>query len=149
MSVIPFGLAGACVGHLIADVQFSVLSFFGMMALSGIVVNDSLVMLTRYNELVAAGADRHDALVATGTSRARAIFLTTTTTIAGLLPLLSETSEQAQYLIPAAVSLAYGEFFATGITLILVPVLLSILADVSGLIRPVRTSLKPAGSTTG
>jgi multidrug efflux pump subunit AcrB len=123
MSVIPFGFAGAAFGHYLMGIQLSVLSFFGMMALTGIVVNDSLVMLTRFNQLREEGKPIDIALVDSGSSRFRAIFLTTVTTVGGLLPLLYETSEQAQYLIPAAVSLAYGELFATAITLILVPLL--------------------------
>ncbi len=141
MSVIPFGLAGAAFGHLISDITLSVLSFFGMMALTGIVVNDSLVMLTRYNQLCAAGRDLDSALLEAGCSRFRAIFLTTITTVGGLMPLLSETSEQAQYLIPAAVSLAYGELFATAITLILVPLLVRIAADFGFKSRPLKPSM--------
>ncbi|MFK5895287.1 MAG: efflux RND transporter permease subunit [Pseudomonadota bacterium] len=129
MSVVPFGFAGAAMGHLIADIPLSVLSFFGMVALTGIVVNDSLVMLTCYNQLREEGMSMDDALIEAGSSRFRAIFLTTVTTVAGLLPLLSETSEQAQYLIPAAVSLAYGEMFATVITLVIIPLLMKIASD--------------------
>jgi multidrug efflux pump subunit AcrB len=139
MGVIPFGFAGAVAGHCIARVPLSLLSFFGMLALAGIVVNDSLVMVTRFNHLKETGLPLDQALVASGTSRFRAIFLTTATTVCGLIPLLSETSEQAQYLIPAAVSLAWGEIFATVITLILVPVLLAIAFDikaVAGAILP-------------
>ena len=130
MSVIPFGFAGAAFGHYIVGIELSVLSFFGMMALTGIVVNDSLVMLTRFNQLREDGKTLDEALVDAGSSRFRAIFLTTVTTVGGLLPLLSETSEQAQYLIPAAVSLAYGEIFATLITLVLVPLLVRISGDI-------------------
>jgi multidrug efflux pump subunit AcrB len=129
MAVIPFGIAGAIAGHLIADIPLSVLSFFGMLALTGIVVNDSLVLLTTYNQLLKEGMPRDQALVEAGVSRFRAIFLTTVTTLAGLTPLLLETSEQAQYLIPAAVSLVYGELFATLITLFAVPLLTLIFAD--------------------
>lgn len=129
MSVVPFGFMGAAFGHLIADVPLSLLSFFGMLALTGVVVNDSLVMMTRYNQ-ARETMSAHDALVEAGTSRMRPIFLTTVTTVAGLMPLLQETSEQAQYLIPAAVSLAYGEIFATFIMLLLVPVLLHIGRDI-------------------
>lgn len=133
MSVIPFGIAGAIAGHLIADIPLSVLSFFGILALTGIVVNDSLVLLTTYNQLVEDGMERDQALVEAGASRFRAIFLTTVTTLAGLMPLLLETSEQAQYLIPAAVSLVYGELFATLITLFAVPLLTLLLADLGRL----------------
>jgi len=130
MSVIPFGFAGAVAGHFIAGVPLSVLSFFGMLALAGIVVNDSLVMLTRFNDILDDGKSVNQALQTAGSSRFRAIFLTTATTVCGLMPLLSETSEQAQYLIPAAVSLAYGELFATSITLLLIPVLMAVAHDI-------------------
>ena len=133
MSVIPFGFVGAAIGHLIMDLPFSLLSFLGMLALTGVVVNDSLVLMTRYNQTKAEGNSVHDALTSAGTGRFRAIFLTTVTTVAGLTPLMNETSEQAQYLIPAAVSLAFGEIFATAITLIFVPVLIAISADVQRL----------------
>lgn len=133
MSVIPFGFAGAVAGHLIADIPLSLLSFFGMLALTGIVVNDSLVMLTRFNSLLSEGKPLNNALMLAGTSRFRAVFLTTATTVCGMIPLLLETSEQAQYLIPAAVSLAYGELFATVITLLLIPLLMNIAYDIKGL----------------
>ena len=126
MAVIPFGFAGAIFGHAIMDLPISVLSLFGMMAMTGVVVNDSLILITRFNSNYRQGMPRHEALINTGTSRVRAIFLTTVTTVCGLLPLLSETSEQAQYLKPAAVSLVFGELFATGVTLLLIPVLLRI-----------------------
>jgi multidrug efflux pump subunit AcrB len=134
MSVIPFGFVGAAIGHLIMDLPLSILSFFGMLALTGVVVNDSLVMMTRYNQTRKEGNTVHQALLSAGVGRFRAIFLTTVTTVAGLTPLMSETSEQAQYLIPAAVSLAWGEIFATAITLILVPVLIAITADIRAMI---------------
>ncbi|MCF6262949.1 MAG: efflux RND transporter permease subunit [Xanthomonadales bacterium] len=130
MSVIPFGFIGAAIGHLIMGLPLSFLSFLGMLALAGVVVNDSLVLITRYNQAKAQGNSVHDALMNAGLGRFRAIFLTTVTTVAGLMPLMNETSEQAQYLIPAAVSLAYGEIFATVIMLILVPVLIAIGADI-------------------
>lgn len=126
MSVIPFGFAGAIYGHGIMGLSFSLLSMFGLMAMTGVVVNDSLVLMTRFNQLYHQGLSVTEALIAAGKSRLRAIFLTTVTTVCGLLPLLSETSEQAQYLKPAAVSLVFGEIFATPITLILIPILLSL-----------------------
>lgn len=141
MSVVPFGFVGATLGHLIMGLPLSMLSFFGMLALTGVVVNDSLVMMTRYNQTREEGETIHNALLSAGVGRFRAIFLTTVTTVAGLIPLMNETSEQAQYLIPAAVSLAWGEIFATAITLILVPILISISADVSAYftIKPSKT----------
>ncbi|MFT6123815.1 MAG: multidrug efflux pump subunit AcrB, partial [Oleiphilaceae bacterium] len=142
MSVIPFGFVGAAIGHLIMDVPLSLLSFFGMLALSGVVVNDSLVMLTRYNQATAEGMSMHAALNDAGLGRFKAIFLTTTTTVAGLTPLMLETSEQAQYLIPAAISLAFGEIFATGITLIIIPVLIAISHDIKALWSPSNSKTK-------
>lgn len=126
MSIIPFGFAGAIYGHGMMDLSFSLLSMFGLMAMTGVVVNDSLVLMTRFNQLHEQGMAVKDALISAGKSRLRAIFLTTVTTVCGLLPLLSETSEQAQYLKPAAVSLVFGEIFATPITLILIPLFLSL-----------------------
>ncbi|WP_394237870.1 efflux RND transporter permease subunit [Pseudomonas anguilliseptica] len=126
MAVIPFGFAGAIFGHGIMGLPISLLSMFGMLAMTGIVVNDSLVLMTQFNQHYRAGMGLQQALITSATSRFRAIFLTTVTTVCGLLPLLSETSEQAQYLKPAAVSLVFGELFATGITLILIPVLLAL-----------------------
>ncbi len=135
MAVIPFGFIGAVMGHWLYGVPLSVLSFFGMLAVTGVVVNDSLVLLTRFNELHRAGMPLFEALIQAGGSRFRAILLTTVTTCCGLLPLLSETSEQAQYLIPAAISLAWGELFATPITLIIVPVLVHLGFDVGRVTR--------------
>lgn len=124
MAVIPFGFAGAIFGHYLMNLPISILSMFGMMAMTGIVINDSLVLITYFNSEYRGGTPLHQALVKTGTNRMRAIFLTTITTVCGLLPLLCESAEQAQYLKPAAVSLVFGELFATLITLILIPVLL-------------------------
>jgi len=133
LSIVPFGFVGAAMGHLIMDLPLSLFSFFGMLALTGVVVNDSLVMMTRYNQARETGLPISEALQDAGTGRFNAIFLTTATTVIGLMPLLSETSEQAQYLIPAAASLAWGELFATALMLILVPVLIAIVEDFKAL----------------
>ena len=129
MSVIPFGFVGAAMGHWIMDTPLSVLSFFGMLAVTGVVVNDSLVLLTRYNDIKKDNGTINDHLLMAGNSRFRAILLTTLTTVCGLMPLLTETSEQAQYLIPAAISLAWGELFATPVTLVIIPVLIHVADD--------------------
>lgn len=129
MSVVPFAFMGAAFGHLFMGLPLSILSFFGMLAATGVVVNDSLVMVSRYNDLRDEGAALTEALIETGCSRFRPIFLTTATTVSGLLPLMLETSEQAQYLIPAAVSLAFAELLATPVALFLVPVMLHVLHD--------------------
>ncbi|WP_087025166.1 efflux RND transporter permease subunit [Thaumasiovibrio subtropicus] len=126
MAVIPFGFAGAIFGHGLLGMPVSILSLFGMMAMTGIVINDSLVLITRFNALYRSGMPKQEALITAGVSRVRAIFLTTVTTVCGLLPLLTESAEQAQYLKPAAVSLVFGEIFATGVTLLLIPLLLAI-----------------------
>ena len=130
LAIVPFGFIGAAMGHLIMAIPLSLLSFFGMLALTGVVINDSLVMITRYNQARSDGATVSDALQDAGVGRFQAIFLTTATTVIGLMPLLAETSEQAQYLIPAAVSLAFGELFSTALMLILVPVLIAIVEDI-------------------
>lgn len=143
LAIVPFGFIAAAIGHMITGVSLSLLSFFGMLALTGVIVNDSLVMITRYNQAREAGESVPDALHAAGIGRFRAIFLTTATTVVGLMPLLTETSEQAQYLIPAAVSLAFGELFGTALMLILVPVLIAIAEDVVGLFK---ASPKPAST---
>ena len=135
LAIVPFGFVAAAVGHMIMGVSLSLLSFFGMLALTGVIVNDSLVMITRYNQVRESGEDVHKSLHEAGTARFRAIFLTTATTVIGLTPLLTETSEQAQYLIPAAVSLAFGELFGTALMLILVPVLLAIGEDLFALFK--------------
>ncbi|MCF7482264.1 efflux RND transporter permease subunit [Vibrio sp. J1-1] len=124
MAVIPFGFAGAIFGHYLMNLPISLLSMFGMMAMTGIVINDSLVLMTRFNAEYRSGVPLKEALVIAGTSRFRAIFLTTITTVCGLVPPLIEDAEQAQYLKPAAVSLVFGELFATAVTLILIPILI-------------------------
>ncbi|WP_035241035.1 efflux RND transporter permease subunit [Desulfobacter vibrioformis] len=129
MSVIPFGFVGAVIGHWIMGIPLSILSFFGMLAVTGVVVNDSLVLLICYNELAPSSPSCFQALMKAGKIRFQAIILTTLTTVCGLIPLLSESSEQAQYLIPAAISLAWGELIATPVTLFIVPVLIHVVHD--------------------
>jgi multidrug efflux pump subunit AcrB len=136
LAIVPFGFVAAAVGHVIMGVTLSLFSFFGMLALTGVIVNDSLVMITRYNQARDAAETVPAALDAAGVGRFQAIFLTTATTVIGLVPLLSETSEQAQYLIPAAVSLAFGELFGTALMLVLVPVLIAIAEDFRRLFSP-------------
>jgi multidrug efflux pump subunit AcrB len=133
LAIVPFGFVAAAVGHLIMGVSLSLFSFFGMLALTGVVVNDSLVMITRYNQAREEGQPVAQSLHEAGVGRFQAIFLTTATTVIGLIPLLTETSEQAQYLIPAAVSLAFGELFGTMLMLLLVPVLIAIAEDIIAL----------------
>ena len=129
MSVIPFGIIGALLGHLIFGIPVSILSVFGILALSGIVVNDSLVLVHRIDSLRDGGATLAEAVHQAGGQRLRPIILTTATTFLGLVPLLAESAVQAQFLKPMAVSVGFGVVFATFITLVLLPMLLLIAAD--------------------
>ena len=130
MSVIPFGIIGALLGHYIMGIPVSILSIFGILALSGVVVNDSLVLVCRVGDLRAEGVSMIDACRTAGADRFRAILLTSLTTFFGLAPLLLEKEVQAQFLKPMAASLAFGILFATVITLILLPLLLLIAKDI-------------------
>jgi multidrug efflux pump subunit AcrB len=130
MSAIPFGLIGAVMGHVVMGLNLSMLSLFGMVALTGVVVNDSLIMVDLINRQREDGLPMREAIRASGMRRFRPILLTTATTFLGLAPMIFETSLQARFLIPMAVSLGYGIVFATAITLVLVPTLYRILEDV-------------------
>lgn len=123
LSAVPFGIMGAIFGHLILDWQVSMFSLLGVIACAGVVVNDNLVLIDRINQLRASGHSVMDALLQGGEDRFRPIILTSLTTFIGLLPIMSETSVQAQFLIPMVTSLAFGVLFATGVTLLLVPAL--------------------------
>jgi len=133
MSAIPFGIVGAILGHLALGFDLSILSMFGIVALSGVVVNDSLLLIDRINQGRKSGEELKQAVVNGGMRRFRPILLTSLTTFFGLAPMISETSVQAQFLIPMAISLAFGILFATFITLLLVPVLYLILEDIKGM----------------
>lgn len=129
MSAIPFGIVGAIWGHVIMGMDLTILSMFGIVALAGVVVNDSLVMVDFINRERANGLPLATAIREAGIARFRAILLTSLTTFLGLTPLLLERSLQAQFLIPMAISLGFGVIFATFITLVLVPVGYYILED--------------------
>ena len=135
MTAIPFGMVGAVLGHLLMGFDLSMLSVMGIIALSGVVVNDNLVLIDAINGLRDKGLSLYDAVLKGATSRFRAVMLTTLTTFVGLAPLMGETSVQAQFLIPMAVSLAFGVVFATCITLVLVPVIYLVLEDVKAAAR--------------
>lgn len=135
MAVIPFGVVGAIVGHLVLGMAVSSLSLCGIIALSGVVVNDSLIMVDFVNRARAEGHRLIDAAISAGTQRFRPIILTSLTTFMGLMPIVFERSLQAQIVIPMAISLAFGILFATIITLLLVPALYLILDDARGLFR--------------
>ncbi|MBA10811.1 MAG: RND transporter [Flavobacteriaceae bacterium] len=123
--LIPFSLPAVAWGHWIHDFPVNILSMLGIIALIGIMVNDGLVLIGKFNNNLKEGMAYDDALFEAGRSRFRAIFLTSITTIAGLAPLILEQSRQAQFLIPMAVSIAYGIGFATVLTLIILPIFLS------------------------
>lgn len=149
MTAIPFGIVGAILGHWWNDLTISILSLNGILALSGVVVNDSLLLVSRFNELLKEeGLSVHDAIVESCTGRLRAVLLTSVTTFAGLAPLLGETSLQAQFLIPAAAALGYGILFATVITLILTPSLLLIQCETNEFITNIMNKLRPNHDAT-
>ncbi len=130
MSVIPFGIVGAVVGHLVMDTELSIMSMCGIVALAGVVVNDSLVLVDYVNRHRALGQSVKDAAWEAGAARFRPILLTSLTTFAGLTPMLLETDLQAKFLVPMAISLGFGVLFATAITLILVPCVYLVLEDI-------------------
>ena len=130
MTVIPFGIVGAVVGHIIMGIDLSIMSICGLIALSGVVVNDSLVLVEYVNRHRAKGGSLYEAITNAGVARFRPILLTSLTTFAGLMPMLLETDIQARFLIPMAVSLGFGILFATFITLLLVPSVYMMLEDV-------------------
>jgi len=140
MMAIPFGLIGAVAGHLVMGIAFTIISIFGIVALSGIVVNDSLILIDFINRAHRGGMAINEAVVQSGRSRFRPVLLTSVTTIAGLFPLLLERSFQAQFLIPMAVSISFGLLAATLLTLLYVPALYLIVDDC---IRAVQRRLGP------
>jgi multidrug efflux pump subunit AcrB len=130
MMAIPFGLIGAVFGHLVMGMEFTIISIFGIVALSGIVVNDALILIDFINRAVRSGMGIETAVVESGKARFRPVLLTSVTTIAGLLPILLERSFQAQFLIPMAISICFGLLAATLLTLLYVPALYLIVRDV-------------------
>ena len=133
MISIPFGIVGAIAGHLLMGYSLSLLSMFGIVALSGVVVNDSLVLIDFANRQVREGVTPYAAIINAGIQRFRPIILTTMTTFFGLVPMIFETSRQARFLIPMAISLGFGILFSTLIILVMVPALYIILEDFKGL----------------
>ena len=133
MTAIPFGVVGATWGHFLLGHDLTFISLFGIVALSGVVVNDSVVLVDHYNKKKDSGESTYNGLLSAIHRRFRPIFLTTLTTSLGLLPILLETSRQAQFLIPMVISLATGIVFSTVVILILVPILILIVDDVKHL----------------
>jgi len=139
MAAIPFGVVGAVLGHLLMGFNISVISLFGIVGLSGVVVNDSLVLIHRINALRNHGLTSMEAVVEGGKLRFRAIILTSLTTFGGLTPMLLERSLQARFLIPMAISLGFGILFATLITLLLIPCGYLILDDLHRLMDKIKS----------
>lgn len=142
--VIPSGIAGAILGHGIVGIPVSILSAFGMIALLGVLINDSVVFLDRYNQLILNGETSQKAAYKAAMSRFRPILLTTLTTVAGLLPLIAEKSMQAQFLIPMAVSIAFGVLFGTLFILAFFPAAILFGNDLKRLAKYIWTGKKPA-----
>ena len=149
MSLIPLGVIGAILGHFIMGIPVSILSFLGIVALAGIIINDSVVLLDRFNNLIRDGVDIFDALLDAGLTRFRPIVLTTITTAAGLAPIIFLKSEQGQFLAPMAVSVAFGLIFGTIITLLILPAALYVISDIRILFHrnKTRNELEPAYKT--
>jgi len=140
---VPFGIIGAVLGHLLLGYDLSIMSVFGMVALTGVVVNDAIVLIECINNNIAEGMPFFDAILSGSARRFRAIFLTSITTVGGLAPLIMETDLQAKGLIPMAISIAAGIAFATVLTLVLVPSLLALLSDLRLLIHRLRYGFWP------
>ena len=141
MFAIPFGLVGSLLGHLLLGVDVTLWSFIGMVAVSGIVVNDNLVLIDYINEKRSQGESLQASITTAGVRRFRPIILTSLTTFIGLVPIMSETSLQAQFLIPMAISLAFGVLFATLVSLLLVPAVYLLIQDIANtLSRLLQTS---------
>ncbi|MCV2863913.1 efflux RND transporter permease subunit [Albidovulum sediminicola] len=147
MAVIPFGLIGALHGHWTWDVPLSMFSVVGMIGMAGIIVNDAIVLVVAVDEGARTRA-LGPAIVEAVAGRLRAVFLTTATTVAGLAPLLYETSKQAQFLKPTVITLCYGLGFGMVLVLVVVPVFLAIQADIAGQVRAFRRALR-AGQRSG
>ena len=135
MTAIPFGFMGAMFGHFLFGIDFALFSFFGVGAAAGVVVNDNLVLIDYVNRLRAQGEGALAALVKAGVGRFRPIMLTSFTTFIGLLPIMFENSTDAQFLKPTVVALAFGVFFATAVTLIFVPSMYAVGADIARFYR--------------
>ncbi|HER35394.1 MAG: efflux RND transporter permease subunit [Halothiobacillaceae bacterium] len=140
MTVIPFGLVGAIAGHWLMNIDLTILSLFGLFGLSGIVVNNAIILVAFYRDQLAAGLSVDEALEQAAVQRLRAVMLTSLTTIGGLTPLLFETSLQAQFLIPMATSIAFGLGYSTLLVLFVIPALLSLRESISQRVVPMQSA---------
>ncbi|CTQ53390.1 Multidrug transporter MdtB [Roseibium album] len=135
MSIIPFGIVGAIVGHYLMGFNLTILSMIGLLGLAGILVNNSIILVARFEERRSCGEDLNSAAISSSCDRLRAVLLTSMTTIGGLLPLMFETSLQAQFLLPMAITIVFGLATATALVLVLVPALIKIGDDIAGIIQ--------------
>ncbi|MDX2259247.1 MAG: efflux RND transporter permease subunit [Hyphomicrobiaceae bacterium] len=147
MSIIPFGSVGAIFGHYVMGYDLTIISMIGLLGLSGILVNDSIVLVSRINERRAEGAPLREACIGASQDRLRAVLLTSLTTIGGLAPLMFETSQQAQFLIPMAITLVFGLATSTLLVLLLVPAITGIAADGGRVIAALQRFYRPARVT--
>lgn len=143
MLIIPFGIVGAIYGHYLMDFKLTILSYLGLLGLAGILVNDSIILVSRLDERLAEGQTLADAAIGSSCDRFRAVLLTSLTTVGGLLPLLFERSLQAQFLMPMAITIVFGLGFATLVVLFLVPALVGIGGDFGRIIRFLYGSRRP------
>ncbi len=146
MTVIPFGIVGAVLGHLLLGFELSLISMMGVVALSGVVVNDSLILIDAINNFRKEGMGEYEAIVAGGMRRFRPIVLTSLTTFFGLVPMIFETSVQARFLIPMAVSLGFGVLVATVIMLVLVPAIYAVAEDIKHAFSSIKSRMVQVGS---
>ena len=148
MAIIPFGLVGAVLGHMVLGYNLTVISLIGLLGLSGILVNDSIILMTQVGRRLEEGNSLAAAAIGASQDRLRAVVLTSLTTVGGLLPLLFETSRQAQFLIPMAITLVFGLAAATILVLVLVPALVGVGGDLGrmgkGVVRLYRPDTQPA-----
>ncbi|XYK82122.1 MAG: efflux RND transporter permease subunit [Labrenzia sp.] len=147
MSIIPFGIVGAIVGHYLMGFKLTILSMIGLLGLAGILVNNSIILVARFEERRKSGEDLDSAAISSSCDRLRAVLLTSMTTIGGLLPLMFETSLQAQFLLPMAITIVFGLATATALVLVLVPALLKIGDDIAGLIQLRQRPMPPSDGT--
>ena len=145
MSIIPFGFIGAVLGHWLLGFQFAFLSMIGLLGLSGILVNGSIVLVDRYNERVAQGEAHESAAIGSSVDRFRAVLLTSLTTAGGMAPLIAEKSLQAQFLIPIAITLSFGLAVSALVILFVVPAMLGIADDVGRIKRGLPASCGTQG----